>query len=104
MSDRPSIRRHGSCHVPHWQNGTIDHERTWQLTVFVGALGATIILQRQFARYTLQTDWTPHGIIDFELAGSADWAQEIVDTCRAANLIENVRPNIAIVDARFIPC
>ncbi len=75
-----------------------------QLAVFVGALGATIIVHRQIARYTLQIDRTPHGIIDFELAGSADWAREIVDTWRAANLIENVRPNIAIVDARFIPC
>jgi hypothetical protein len=82
----------------------MDHERTWQLAVFVGALGATIIVQRQFVRYTPQTDWTPHGIIDFELAASADRAREIVDAWRAANLIENVRPNIAIVDVRFIPC
>ena len=77
----------------------MDHERTWQLAVFVGALGATIIVQRQFARYTLQTDWIPHGIIDFELAGSANRAREIVDAWRAANLIENVRSRLRTAQA-----
>lgn len=82
----------------------MNHERTWQLAVFLGALGATIIVQRQFARYSLQTDRIPHGIIDFELAGSADRAREILDAWRAADVLDNVRPNIAIIDARFIPC
>jgi hypothetical protein len=78
--------------------------RAWQLAVFLGALGATIIIQRQFESYSLQTEQTPHGIIDFEIARSAERAREIIAIWRNAGLLERVRPNIAVVDTRFIPC
>ena len=78
--------------------------RAWQLVVFLGALGATIVVQRQFNPYSLHTAQTPNGIVDFELAGSAERAREIIAIWRDAGLLDNVRPNIAVVDTRFIPC
>jgi hypothetical protein len=82
----------------------MDPKSVWKPLVFLLALGATVGVQRQFEHYPLTTTQTPWGIVDFELAGSAERARQFVDAWRAAGLLDQVQPNIAVIDAWFIPC
>src|SRR5262249_37799850 len=56
-----------------------------------------------FGRYALATPATPHGIIDLELAGSADAARRVITAWRCAGVLTRARPNLWL-DMVWIAC
>jgi len=55
----------------------------WLVLGFLIALVVTLILGRAFLHYALASVATPAGILDFELAGSAENARRMMTAWRA---------------------
>lgn len=66
-------------------------------------LGLTIGVGRLFRRYPLATPATPHGIVDFELAGDADRAAAVLAGLAAGHKLLATRRSLKI-DMAWIPC
>jgi hypothetical protein len=69
---------------------------------FLSALVLTVVVYREFERYDLRTESTPHGIIDFEFAATPERAKAMVEAWKKAGLTDNVRPNVVEIDSQFI--
>ena len=75
----------------------------WLGLGFLIALVVTLALGRAFLRYALDSVATPAGILDFELAGSAENARRMMTAWRAKGLLARARPNLRL-DMIWIPC
>lgn len=75
----------------------------WLVIGFAIGLALTVIVGGGFKRYALGIPATPYGIIDLELASSADGACRTLTVWRGKQLLARVRPNLWL-DMAWIPC
>jgi hypothetical protein len=75
----------------------------WLAIGFLAGLALTVAVGRGFTHYMLETPATPYGIIDLELAGSADGACRTLTVWRCAGLLARAWPNLWL-DMLWIVC